>query len=100
MHNTLLMLAASLILVEYAPPEHPWPQGFSLAVATFRTGDTEIFVVDPGTRRCSQPNPQPRHRASVILLGRRTARGSPSIPTATVRIISTLLMPMVQISAS
>ena len=49
MHNTLLMLAASLILVEHAPAEHPWPLGFSLAVASFRTGDTEIFVVDPGT---------------------------------------------------
>jgi TolB protein len=48
MHNTLVMLlGAVLILAGPTRAEQPRPLGFRLAVASFRTGDTEIYVVDP-----------------------------------------------------
>ena len=48
MRATLVMLAAGAILAVQTPRRsNPRILGFSLAVASFRTGDTEIYVVDP-----------------------------------------------------
>jgi TolB protein len=47
MNPTFLLLTAGAMLAGSARAEHPGPLGFNLAVASFRTGDTEIFVIDP-----------------------------------------------------
>ena len=91
MRNALALVGCGLGLAAICRAGEPI--GISMVVASFRTGDTELFIVDPDTGDARNLTRSPG-RASVTPPALRTARWSRSTRIATAPITSTSSTPM------
>ena len=82
------MISAPAALLALAVLGRVDPPGDRMIVCSFRTGDTELFAVDPASGDSRNLTLSPRSRSGTRP-ARRTAPGSPSTRTGTAPTTST-----------